>query len=44
VRQTYLELAAAEPDRYRILDGSGSVEDTDQGIRDLVLPLLPEAT
>ena len=40
VRQTYLDLAAAEPDRYRILDGSGSVDETDQAIRDVVAPLL----
>jgi thymidylate kinase len=40
VRATYLALAAAEPDRYRILDGSGSVDQTDQAIRELVAPLL----
>jgi dTMP kinase len=40
VRETYLALAAAEPDRYRILDGSGSVDDTDRAIRELVAPLL----
>jgi dTMP kinase len=40
VRGTYLELAAAEPDRYRVLDASGSVEDTDLAIRELVQPLL----
>ena len=40
VRGTYLELAAAEPDRYRVLDASGSVDDTDAAIRALVQPLL----
>ncbi len=40
VRQTYLDLAAAEPDRYRILDGSGSVDQTDAAIRAVVAPLL----
>ena len=40
VRRTYLDLAAAEPDRYRVLDGSGSVEKTDQAIRALVEPIL----
>jgi len=40
VRRTYLELAAAEPDRYRVLDASGSVEETDAAIRELVAPLL----
>jgi len=40
VRRTYLDLAAAEPDRYRVLDASGSVEETDAVIRELVAPLL----
>ena len=40
VRRTYLDLAAAEPDRYRVLDGSGSVEETDLAIREVVAPLL----
>jgi dTMP kinase len=40
VRRTYLDLAAAEPDRYRVLDASGSVDDTDAAIRELVAPLL----
>jgi dTMP kinase len=40
VRRTYLDLAAAEPDRYRVLDASGSVDDTDAAIRELVTPLL----
>jgi dTMP kinase len=41
VRRTYLGLAAAEPDRYRVLDASGSVDETDAAIRELVAPLLP---
>jgi dTMP kinase len=40
VRQAYLDLAAAEPDRFRVVDGSGSVEATDQLIRGLVEPLV----
>jgi len=40
VRRTYLDLAADEPDRYRVLDASGSVDDTDAAIRQLVAPLL----
>jgi dTMP kinase len=40
VRRTYLDLAAAEPNRYRVLDASGSVDDTDAAIRELVTPLL----
>ena len=39
VRQAYRALAAAEPDRYRVLDASGSVTDADQAIRALVGPL-----
>ncbi|HEV7200886.1 MAG TPA: dTMP kinase, partial [Candidatus Limnocylindria bacterium] len=40
VRETYLQLAAAEPDRFRVLDGSGSVDETDLAIRAVVAPLL----
>jgi dTMP kinase len=40
VRQAYLDLAAAEPERFRVVDGSGSVEATDQRIRDLVAPIV----
>ncbi len=40
VRGGYLELAAAEPNRFRVVDGSGSVEDTDGLVRAAVEPLL----
>lgn len=40
VRAGYLALAAAEPDRFRVLDGSGSVTATDAAIRTVVSPLL----
>jgi dTMP kinase len=40
VRQAYLDLAAAEPERFRVVDGSGSVEDTDARIRELVEPVI----
>jgi dTMP kinase len=40
VRDGYHALAAAEPERYRVVDGSGSVADTDLAIRALVEPLL----
>jgi dTMP kinase len=43
VRQAYLDLAAAESDRFRVVDGSGSVEATDQLIRQLVEPLIARA-
>jgi dTMP kinase len=41
VRAGYLALASAEPDRLRVVDGSGSVAQSDALIRDLVSPLLP---
>lgn len=41
VRRAYLDLAAAEPSRFRLVDGSGSVDATDRAIRDAVEPLLP---
>ena len=40
VRAGYLALAGAEPDRFRIIDGSGSVDDADRAIRAIVEPLL----
>jgi dTMP kinase len=40
VRAAYLALAREEPDRYRLVDGSGSVDASDAAIRDLVQPLL----
>ena len=36
VRAAYLRLAAEEPDRFAIVDGSGSVADADAAIRRLV--------
>jgi dTMP kinase len=40
VRAAYLRLAAEEPDRFRVVDGSGSVEQADLEIQALVEPLL----
>jgi dTMP kinase len=40
VRQAYLDMAAAEPHRFRLVDGSGSVEETDALIRGVVEPLV----
>lgn len=40
VRAEYLRLAAEEPERFRIVDGSGSVEEADRAIRVIVEPLL----
>jgi dTMP kinase len=40
VRAAYLQLAANGPQRFRVVDGAGRVEDTDAMIRDLVEPLI----
>ncbi len=41
VRNAYLRFADEEPHRFRVVNGSGSVEDADAAIRDIVEPLLP---
>ncbi len=41
VRAGYLALATEEPDRIKVVDGSGSVEQSDGLVCDLVGPLLP---
>ncbi len=41
VRAAYLRLAEEEPHRFRVVDGSGSVEDAVAAIRGIVEPLLP---
>jgi dTMP kinase len=43
VRAAYLALAAEDPDRWRIVDGSGSVEGADLEIRKAVAPLVAPA-
>ena len=40
VRAAYLRLAEEEPERFRVIDGSGSVEDADRAIREAVEPIL----
>jgi dTMP kinase len=40
VRRAYLDLAAAEPQRYRVVDGSGKVSETDALIREVVEPVI----
>lgn len=39
VREGYLQLAQEEAERFRIIDGSGDVEDVRQQIQAMVLPL-----
>ena len=43
VRGAYLRLAAAEPERFRVIDGSGTVPEVDEAIQALMEPLLEEA-
>jgi len=40
VRDGYLQLANADRDRFRIVDGSGSIEDIQKQLQRIVLPLL----
>ena len=40
VRAAYRRLAEEEPDRFRVIDGSGSVEDADRAIREAVEPIV----
>jgi dTMP kinase len=43
VRAAYLRLAAAEPERFRVIDGSGTVPEVDDAVQALVEPLMAEA-
>ncbi|TMB84422.1 MAG: dTMP kinase, partial [Chloroflexi bacterium] len=38
VRGAYLRLAAAEPERFRVIDGSGTVPEVDEAIQALIEP------
>ena len=40
VRDAYLRLAAADPDRVKIVDAAGSVEETHSAVLRLVMPFL----
>ncbi|MDP9273773.1 MAG: dTMP kinase [Chloroflexota bacterium] len=40
VRRAYHDLAAADAGRFRVLDGSGSVEGVDEAVRAVVEPLI----
>ena len=40
VRNAYLEIAKAAPDRFRIIDARGAVEETHRVVMDIVLPFL----
>jgi dTMP kinase len=40
VREEYLRIAVAEPERVKIIDTSGPVEETQERLREIVLPFL----
>jgi dTMP kinase len=40
VRDAYLKIAAAEPDRVRVIDASGSVQETHAQVMRIVMPLI----
>ncbi len=42
VRQGYLELAAAEPARFRVIDGEGTPDDVGRRVSAALVDLLPE--
>jgi dTMP kinase len=42
VRNAYLEIAKAEPERVRIIDARGSAQETHQMVMDIVMPFLQE--
>jgi dTMP kinase len=42
VRNAYLEIARANPDRVRVIDARGSVEQTHALVMDIVIPFLEE--
>lgn len=42
VRNAYLEMAKAEPERFRVIDARGSVQETHETVMDIVMPFLKE--
>ena len=40
VREEYLRIAKAEPDRVKVIDASGTIDRTQQSLRDIVVPFL----
>lgn len=43
VREGYLQLAELEPERFIVIDGSGSIEETEAAIAGVLLARLPKA-
>src|ERR1044072_726942 len=42
VRDAYVEIAKGEPDRFRVVDARGSVDETHRLVMDIVIPFLSE--
>jgi len=42
VRNAYVEIAKAEPNRFRIIDARGSVDQTQRRVMEIVIPFLEE--
>src|SRR6266404_800671 len=42
VRNAYLEIAKAEPERFRVVDARGAVQETHQMVMDIVMPFLQD--
>ncbi len=42
VRNAYLEVAKAEPERFRVIDARGSTQETQQQVMNIVMPFLKE--
>jgi dTMP kinase len=40
VRQAYLNIAAAEPERVKVINTSGAVEETHERVKEIVVPFL----
>jgi len=44
VRDAYLEIARAEPERVKVVDASGPVEQTQEQVKSIVVPFLRSRT
>ena len=42
VREEYLRIARAEPDRVKVIDTTGTIDETQQKLRDIIVPFLLE--
>lgn len=40
VRDAYLQIASAEPERVKVIDASGPLEQTQERVRDIIIPYL----